>query len=59
MHDGRFGTLEDVLAFYSKLEGQQVGHHDSGLLSPIDLSDIELSQLASFLRVFSEKQAAK
>ena len=51
MHEGRFKTLEEVLRFYSTLEGAvQLDHHQEKVLEPLDLSDSEISDLIAFLR---------
>jgi len=50
MHDGRFETLAEVLAFYNTLEGQiRRHHHAEDVLKPLDFSDSELRDLEAFL----------
>ena len=51
MHDGRFGSLEDVVAFYNK-GGIQNPFRDE-LLLPLDLTKEEQKDLVSFLRALS------
>lgn len=54
MHAGQFATLEDVIRFYSTLDGQVlVGHHHETILQPLHLSEAEISDLAAFLRSLS------
>ena len=51
MHEGRFQTLEEVLRFYSTLEGAvQLDHHQEEVLVPLGLSDSEIADLSAFLR---------
>lgn len=51
MHEGRFQTLEEVLRFYSTLEGAvQLDHHQEKVLEPLELSESEIADLAAFLR---------
>ncbi|MEE2681853.1 MAG: cytochrome c peroxidase [Planctomycetota bacterium] len=50
MHEGRFDTLEDVVEFYSTLEGAvQLDHHQELVLEPLDLDDRERADLVAFL----------
>ena len=54
MHEGRFETLEEVLRFYSTLEGAvQLDHHQEKVLEPLDLSDSEIADLTAFLHSLS------
>ena len=46
MHDGRFGTLIDVLEYYREPPPKEISNHE---LPPLELSDDELLDLASFL----------
>jgi len=49
-HDGAFERLEDVLRFYSTLEGSApAGHHGERVLQPLDLSEREMADLVAFL----------
>ncbi|MSR17774.1 MAG: methylamine utilization protein [Phycisphaerales bacterium] len=50
MHDGRFATLEDVVRFYSTLDGAVLDHHGETVLTPLSLSESEISDIAEFLR---------
>ena len=51
MHEGRFETLEEVVRFYSTLDGAvQLDHHQELVLTPLNLSDQELSDLVAFLK---------
>ena len=47
-HDGRFASLEEVLAYYRTPPDKAVIFHE--LPRALDLSDAELADLASFLR---------
>jgi cytochrome c peroxidase len=50
MHAGQFAQLEDVVHFYSTLEGAtQLDHHRELVLRKLDLSGGEVSDLAAFL----------
>jgi cytochrome c peroxidase len=50
MHAGQFAQLEDVVHFYSTLEGAtQLDHHRELVLRKLDLSGEEVSDLAAFL----------
>ncbi|MBU3728613.1 MAG: methylamine utilization protein [Phycisphaerales bacterium] len=50
-HEGQFDTLEDVVRFYSTLEGaQSLDHHQEQVLVRLDLSAGESSDLVAFLR---------
>ena len=50
MHEGRFDTLEEVVRFYSTLEGaSQLDHHQELVLEPLGLSDQEVQDLVAFL----------
>jgi cytochrome c peroxidase len=49
MHAGQFNTLEQVVTFYSTLEGAQLDHHAETVLSPLDLAEEEIRDLVAFL----------
>ena len=50
MHDGRFATLDEVIAFYDTLEGAiALDHHREAVLRPLGLSPDERSDLKAFL----------
>ena len=50
MHNGQFNTLEEVVRFYSTLEGAvQLDHHMETVLSPLHLTDDEIQDLVAFL----------
>ena len=50
MHEGRFKSLEEVVRFYSTLEGAvQLDHHQETMLTPLDLSESEQAALVAFL----------
>jgi cytochrome c peroxidase len=50
-HEGQFDTLEQVVRFYSTLEGaQSLGHHQEQVLTRLDLSPEESADLIAFLR---------
>ncbi|MCK6448443.1 MAG: cytochrome-c peroxidase [Planctomycetes bacterium] len=51
MHEGQFTTLEQVVRFYSTMEGAlPVGHHQETILQPLGLTDVEIADLVEFLR---------
>lgn len=55
-HQGRFATLDDVLHFYSTLEGMlPAGHHAESILVPLDLSAGEREDLLAFLRSLTDE----
>ena len=50
MHAGQFASLEEVIRFYSTLEGAvQLDHHQEAVLTPLELSEEEISDLVEFL----------
>lgn len=49
MHEGQFETLEEVVRFYSTLEGALADHHGERVLEPLALSDAEIADLVAFL----------
>ncbi len=54
MHQGQFKTLEEVVHFYSTLEGaQRTGHHQELTLTPAEFTPKEEKDLVSFLRSLS------
>lgn len=56
MHQGQFARLEDVVHFYSTLEGMlPAGHHAESILMPLDLSAEERLDLLEFLRGLSDE----
>ena len=56
MHAGQFQTLEEVIDFYSTLEGAvQLDHHQQEVLQPLNLTGEEARDLAAFLRSMSGK----
>lgn len=53
MHDGRFKTMREVLAYYSTLEGSPaIGERDASL-APLHLTNEEIDALLSFLQTLS------
>lgn len=50
MHEGQFETLEEVVRFYSTLEGALADHHGERVLEPLALSDAEIADLVAFLK---------
>jgi len=55
MHDGRFATLRETLAFYSKLPGQPVYGHREETLEKLELTDPELDDLEAFLHSLTDE----
>jgi len=53
MHDGRFATLEAVLEHYRSPAELNLALHE---LTPLDLTDTELKQLARFLHTLTERR---
>jgi cytochrome c peroxidase len=55
MHNGVFGSLDDVVEFYSTLRRQtQSGHHDEQVLKPLNLSPDEKRDLLAFLDTLND-----
>jgi cytochrome c peroxidase len=51
MHQGQLATLEDVVRFYSTLEGATaLDHHAESLLEPLELTEQETRDLVAFLQ---------
>jgi len=50
MHEGQFDTLEEVVRFYSTLEGAIADHHGERVLEPLALSDAQIADLVAFLK---------
>lgn len=56
MHEGQLATLEDVVRFYSTLEGAApAGHHGEQLLVPLDLTEREIADLVAFLETLTDE----
>ena len=54
MHQGQFASLEEVVRFYSTLEGaRRTGHHQELTLTPANFSEAEERDLIEFLRSLS------
>lgn len=55
MHNGSMKTLREVLEYYNTLDrAVVVSHHSNSLLVPLKLSNAELDDLESFIKVLSE-----
>ena len=59
MHDGRFGSLEAVVRFYSTRDGATPLGHPVNLLRPLNLADGEVADLVVFLRSLSGRPLAR
>ena len=56
MHQGQLATLDDVLHFYSTLEGQvPTGHHEETILVALELTDAERADLKAFLEALTDE----
>jgi cytochrome c peroxidase len=56
MHQGQFATLEEVVRFYSTLEGALPSHdHGETTMLPLDLSEQEIDDLVAFLRSLTDE----
>ena len=54
MHQGQFASLEEVVRFYSTLEGaQRSGHHQELTLTPANFTEAEERDLVEFLASLS------
>jgi cytochrome c peroxidase len=57
MHQGQFKTLEDVVMFYSMLQGVlQAGHHERTILLPLFLDRKEVLGLVEFLESLTDER---
>ena len=57
MHQGQFKTLEQVVEFYSMLQGVlQAGHHERTILLPLFLDQKESRALVDFLESLTDEQ---
>jgi cytochrome c peroxidase len=55
MHQGQFESLEEVVEYYSTLEGAVVAdHHDEAILVPRDFTEQEKRDLVAFLRSLTD-----
>jgi cytochrome c peroxidase len=57
MHDGRFATLGEVVAYYSTLSGAVVGEADKQHLRPLGLPPQDQADLTAFLETLSDSVA--
>src|SRR6185436_4222059 len=56
MHQGQFKTLDEVLRFYSTLQGMaRPGHSDRAILTPLRLTPAEISDLVAFLESLTDE----
>ncbi|MEM7308440.1 MAG: cytochrome c peroxidase [Planctomycetota bacterium] len=54
MHHGQLATLEDVVRYYSTLEGAlEPDHEGESVLQPLDLTDQEIADLVAFLEALT------
>ncbi len=57
MHQGQFGSLEEVLGYYSTLKGMvQAGHSERFILTPLQLNSGEIASLAAFLEALTDEE---
>jgi cytochrome c peroxidase len=56
MHDGRFGTLAEVLEHYVRGGGSEGGQEKSPILRPLSLKESEKSDLLAFLESLSDME---
>jgi cytochrome c peroxidase len=57
MHQGQFKTLEEVVLFYSTLQGMvQEGHPERALLTPLHLTPLEIVSLVAFLESLTDEK---
>jgi cytochrome c peroxidase len=57
MSQGQFKTLDDVVDFYSTLQGMlRAGHHERAILSPLTLSAEEHESLVEFLGSLTDEK---
>lgn len=53
MHDGSMATLRDVIEHYSRFERAAPDHHKNPLLTPLNFTEQEMSDLEAFLKSLS------
>ena len=53
MHDGSMATLRDVIAHYSTFANAAPDHHKNPLLTPLNLTEVEMTALEAFLQTLS------
>lgn len=58
MHHGQLGTLEEVVRFYSTLDGARQAIHPDPLLQPLGLSEDEIGDLVAFLESLTDDSLA-
>jgi cytochrome c peroxidase len=57
MHEGQIATLQEVVAFYSSLDGAvPPGRHDEGIIMPLGLTDAEQADLLAFLEALTDEE---
>jgi cytochrome c peroxidase len=54
MHHGFFASLEEVVRFYSTLEGALPPHPNEKLVDPLDLDEREQADVVLFLASLSD-----
>jgi cytochrome c peroxidase len=56
MHQGQFGSLHDVVNFYSTLDGMvQAGHSERFILAPLRLMPGEIASIVAFLESLTDE----
>src|SRR5262249_40897437 len=56
MHQGQFGTLREVLEYYSTLKDAALAdHHQEHVLMPLNLSDSEIQDIIAFLESLTDE----
>ena len=59
MHQGQLATLDDVLHYYSTLEGSvPAGHHGEQVIRPLKLSEAEIADLKAFLETLTDESGS-
>ena len=57
MNQGQFKSLNDVVTFYSTLQGMvRAGHHERAILAPVNLTPEESDALVGFLQSLTDEQ---
>jgi cytochrome c peroxidase len=54
MHDGRYGSLREVVRHYSTLDLERLHTHGEQLLRPLNLTEPEVDDLVAFLESLTE-----
>lgn len=57
MHDGRYGSLREVVRHYSELDMERIHAHGEQLLRPLRLTDSQIGDVVAFLETLTSRPA--